>query len=230
MTTDLIAKETEPANLSPMQTAIQLGLTPEQAVGWMEAQQQWERNEAARAFSVAMTDFQGKCPTVKKKRKAGEGGFGYSYAAYEDVMAVAGPVLKECGLALTFSTEHDAAGIKVTCRIRHGIHFEDHTLTVPVPSMRVNDTQRYGAALSYAKRYALCAALNIVVADEDTDASGLDEPVTLEQAAMIREWTEQIDDFKLPAFLKWANAATIESIPASKFDQAVDFLQRKAKR
>jgi hypothetical protein len=36
--------------------------------------------------------------------------------------------------------------------------------------MRVNETQKFGAALSYAKRYALQGALNIVVTDEDTDA------------------------------------------------------------
>ena len=49
-------------------------------------------------------------------------------------------------------------------------------MVMPVPQVgKVNDAQNYGAALTYARRYALTAMLGIV-ADEDTDAAPRQAP------------------------------------------------------
>ena len=54
-------------------------------------------------------------------------------------------------------------------------HVEGHSerTAFPVPidrAARMNDTQKVGSALTYGRRYALCAALGIVTAEEDDDA------------------------------------------------------------
>lgn len=178
------------------------GADPEKMQALLELSKEWKRMEAEERFAAAIARFQEICPTVTKSRTAEVvsqrtgGRYKYTYAGFEDVMAAIRPALNECGLALDFSTEEPADNrLRVTCRIRHGTHFEDKTLTVPVPAMTVNDTQRYGAALSYAKRYALCAALNIVVADEDTDAVNVEaDTISDDDIADLNDWIDRASE------------------------------------
>lgn len=163
------------AALSPIQIIQQVIANPdfdvEKLGQMMELQDRWEKKEAAKSWGQALARFQAECPPVGKDKDAGSGNFQYRYAGYEDVMRVISPVLANCGLTISFSSEPvGEAKIKITCYITHETHTESREFTCPVPSqMKVNDTQKMGAALSYAKRYALVAALNIVVSGEDSD-------------------------------------------------------------
>lgn len=235
MTATAIATADTPQASNPMaiiQVALQNGAEPAQLEKLMELQERWERNRAAEAFSGAMTDFQRQCKFVGKVRDAkivskNGGSYGYKFASFDDVMRVAAPVLDDCRLAVSFRTEAIEKGIRVTCRLRHGIHFEDHTLDVPIPAMNVNDTQRYGAALSYAKRYALCAALNIVCTDDtDDDGASCIDPITMEQEIEIAELIEAKGADKAK-FLKWMGVEKITDIPANNFTKAVTALRSK---
>lgn len=214
--------------LSIIESAVAQGVDAGQLEKLMELQERWDRNQAANAFGQALTAFQSKCPTVHKSRRAESSGSfqGYAYASFDDVMREASPILAECGLAVSFSTERNEHGIRVTCRIRHGTHYEDHTLDVPVPLMKVNDTQRYGAALSYAKRYALCAALNIVVSDEDDDAGSLGEKITEAQAASLKTLIGS-KGASISKFLDFFRIGSVLDLPAARFDEAKAMLERK---
>ncbi len=194
----------------------------------MELKRDWDRDRAAEAYGKAITEFQRRCPQILKERKADAGSLKYQFASFDDVMKKAGPILSECGIALSFSTEANDRGIRVTVKIRVGIHAEECTLDVPIPDMKVNATQRYGAALSYAKRYALCAALNIVVTDEDDDANSAYDPISEEQELEI---TAFMDDHNLPRapFLNWLGVQSISDIPAKDFEKAMTGLRNKVK-
>lgn len=196
----------------------------------MELKREWDKDRAAEAYAVAIAMFQQKCPQIRKHRKPSSGP-AYTYASYDDVMAVAAPILAECGIAVSFSTEQVDKSIRVACRLRVGTHYEDHTFTVPVPDMRVNDTQKFGAALSYAKRYALQGSLNIVVTDEDTDAANLNGGATI-TGQQVDELSMEIDRRKAdPA--RFLAAFAIESLcdmPASRFEEAITQLRRKPLR
>lgn len=223
--------ETNP--MAIIQAAAASGVDPDKLKPYFDLQERWEKNRAAEAFGQAITRFQSLCPVVHKAKQAkSQGNFqGYTYASYDDVMRAAQPALIECGLAVSFSTEQVDKQLKVTVRIRHGIHFEDHSLTVPVPDMRVNDTQKYGGALSYAKRYALCAALNIVTSDEDDDAASVYEPITDIQAADIQELLDDLGPTNADKakFLAWLGVDSISRIAAADYPKAIDALQRKRK-
>lgn len=233
MTTELMERDdTLPAvqgngPMAILSQAIQAGTPASELTQLMDLAERYEANQAAAAYGAAVTKFQAACPIVHKSRGTKESGaFGYTYASYDDVMRAAGPALRDCGLAINFSSEHVADGIKVTCRIRHGSHFEDHTLTVPVPSMKVNDTQKYGAALSYAKRYALCAALNIVVSDEDDDAAQLNDLISEADAERVRELL-MLTNSDAKRFLAWAKVDRIEDLSVGKFRDAIKMLEAK---
>ncbi len=62
-------------------------------------------------------------------------------------------------------------GYLVACIVHHREgHSERTEFLVPIDvQARMNDAQKAGSALTYGRRYALCAALGIVTAEEDDD-------------------------------------------------------------
>jgi hypothetical protein len=88
-----------------------------------------------------------------------------------------------------------------------------------------SEAQGDGAASTYAKRFALCGALNIVI-ERDTDgapdARKEGAPITDDQALYLRDLAKQIRAAKLPfdeeAFLKYAGAPSYEEIGSERFD------------
>jgi hypothetical protein len=141
------------------------------------------------------------------------------------------PILAQCGISVGFNTEHDTAKgfLMVTCRIRVGAHFEDRKFACPVASsLNVSEAQKFGSALSYAKRYCFCAAMNIVVTDEDDDGSGTFEYIDETQVETLNSLiAERNADFK--KFLAWAEIPELGKMLKSNFPKAVDMLRRKAR-
>jgi hypothetical protein len=199
---------------------------------YMELHERHQRNEAAERLAAALTKFQGKCPQITKRRKINlGGGDGPLYASLDDIMREISPLLAECGLCVTFSAEiADNGFLRATCNVRHGRHVEASHITLPVPAqMKVNDTQKMAAALSYAKRHSLCAALNIIVTDEDNDAGGMVEAVTEEQIATLREWFQTSGEGPGPT-LKFCKVKAPHEIPAAMFPVIVERFNRKYAR
>jgi hypothetical protein len=87
------------------------------------------------------------------------------------------------------------------------------------------NSQKWGAALSYAKRYALCAALNIVVTDEDNEdqlGTTIDADQLTEIELLIRDVNADV-----PKFLAWAGVKTLAELPAAKYAEAARMLRSK---
>ena len=216
-----------------LQAAIERGLDPDKLGKLMDLAERWEANQAASVYAQAITEFQKRCPAIVKDRQAGKAGekFNYAYAGYDDVMRVAGPLLAELQIAVSFTTEPSERGLKATCRLRVGTHFEDHSLTLPIPQMQVNDTQKFGAALSYAKRYVLCAALNIVTTGEDDDAGNQFDALAPEQIERLNELLadcrEAGSPVDMPRFWGWLGCADMHEMRASDFAKAEHELTRK---
>ena len=237
MQTELVPAPAQPIaqlahEVTPMvliERAMERGIDPGQLY---DLARKWQEDMAAEGFAKALATFQAKCPKVEKKRTIDLGhGKSVPFANLEDVMDAIKQLLCDCGLAVTFSAGvNDAGMLTAKCMIHHGRHVEHSEITVPVPkNMSVNDTQKTGAALSYAKRYALCAALNIVISDEDTDGEGLHETITEEQADTLRQWIETTNSNE-KKFLEVAGATSLALIKAKDFDRLFKMLQQKAKR
>jgi hypothetical protein len=139
--------------------------------------ERWQANAAQVKYADAIAAFQNEMPPIHKSRKADR----FKFAGFDDILRVAQPLLSRHGISLAFDSAHSEKQIEVTVRVRVGGYFEDRKFTVPVPmSLKVSEPQQYGAALQYAKRYAMCAALNIVVTDED-DENKIGRAITSEQ-------------------------------------------------
>jgi hypothetical protein len=212
--------------LAILAAAVERGADADQLEKLLALQERFERNEAAREYATAYATFQQKCPPIHKGRTAGSGNFSYGYAAYEDVWRIVGPLLGEVGITVSYSTEPHERGVMGTVFLRKGVHVETRTMFVPLPGMKVNDTQQHGAAMSYVKRYLLGAGLNLVFTDEDNDAQGLAETITEEQAVTIQEWLTQTSS-NVPKFLAWLGVERLGDIPAARYAEIIDTLKRK---
>lgn len=134
------------------------------------------RQEHAREeFNKALSLFQSKCPTIKKTKKVFEKNstvVRYSYAPLESIVEQVKKYLAECGLSYSIDVEQDEKFMGVICKVTHIAGYrQESTFKVPIGSEGyMTDVQKYGARLTFAKRYVFCNALGILTGDEDTDA------------------------------------------------------------
>lgn len=212
-----------------IQAAVERGIDAAQLEKLMDLSERWERNRAAEDFSRAIAGFQSECPVVFKSKTAkgdGDKWQGYQYASYDDVMKEAGPILAKYRIAISFTTESSPAGLTATCRVRVGIHSEETTITLPIPQMKANDTQKFGSALSYAKRYSFCAALNVICSNEDDDAARQIENIDGEDIRAINTLIEE-KNVNLDRFLSWAGIERLDLMAKDQLPKALDMLRRK---
>jgi hypothetical protein len=121
-----------------------------------------------------------KAQTELKNPDKNQQGHGYRYADLASILDQTKPVLSKNGLAISQLATDDGngrVGVKTILLHESGEMLESN-LTLPIPEMltrdgkkMMTDTQAAGAAITYARRYAISAILNIA-ADEDTDAAG----------------------------------------------------------
>jgi hypothetical protein len=233
MEAELATMPREATPMSILQMATEKGANVETIERLSALAERWQDRKAQEEFAAALAKFQTLCPTVFKGRatKEGAGGFGYKFASFDDIMREAGPILSECGISVGFDTSHDLEKgmLTVTCRIRVGGHFEDRTFSCPVASsLKVSEAQKFGSALSYAKRYCFCAAMNIVVTDEDDDGTGTFEYIDETQVETLNTLiAEKNANFK--KFLEWAQIPELSKMLKSNYAKAIDMLRRKAR-
>lgn len=126
------------------------------------------------AFNESLSDMQDKLPSVGER---GNAAGRYTYALWEDINAAIKPILKEHGFALSFRTDF-ADGVAVTGVLSHrGGHSEATTIRLPTdPSGNKNAVQAVASSVSYGKRYAASALLNLTSHGEDDDAFASSRP------------------------------------------------------
>lgn len=190
--------------------------------------------EAAReAFFDSFAAFQAECPIIKKTKwvKSSGGSNLYAYAPLEQIIKQAGPFISKHGFSYTIKPSiesgddaHPLGRIVANCRVQHSAgHAEESVFMIDVREATnfTNSAQQAGVALTYAKRYALCAAFGIVTAEEDTDGF-----ISPEDARKARQPVSQPKP--TPSAQKAAQRATgaqagrIQIEPAGPDDERID--------
>jgi hypothetical protein len=209
-------------------------VNPDQLSRLIDLQEKWELNVAAGEFARALAAFQKDMPPVVKGRDGHKGV--YKFASYEDVMLVAGPVLARHGISLGFSQTVTDKDIVMTVRVRVGKHFEDKTVAFPLPSLKdmaagmrmISEPQAFGIVLSYAKRYCVVAALNLVVVGEDADGAFRLEAAEVDAVwHLVHECGRAGAPIDLDKFLQWAGAGTVAGIARADYEKVTRELNRK---
>lgn len=182
--------------------------------------------KAKASFNAALARMQPDLPAIDKRGKSNNG----AYGLWEDIQGGIQPVIAKHGFALSFKTAVTPEAVTVTAILRHEDGHDDSTeIALPIDkSGSKNNVQAVGSSVSYGKRYAACALLNIRVGGEDDDgkAAGFGEAVSEEQAANIRAIIEEAHaDARL--FCQYFKIEAIPDLPAERYQDAVRMLEQK---
>lgn len=123
------------------------------------------------SLAEALAAFQANLPKVAKDKtgtvRSDKGTYQWSYADLANVSEVALPLLARYGLAWSTMPTLDGERFVLRYHLMHGPSGESISGLYPLPSG--GSPQAMGSAISYARRYALCAVTGIA-ADKDDDA------------------------------------------------------------
>jgi len=210
-----------------IQMAVDKGMPAEQLREFLAARREWEADEARKAYSQAIADFQSRCPIIEKGDKA----HNKAYAAMDRIWRTIRPLLDETGLSVVWTVNAlTDYGLHIEGEIRHRAgHAVPIAYDLPMPDKVTgqNAAQQMGSASSYAKRYATCAALGIVTGDDDDGLAAGTAYVTKEQADELAALVRNTPQGTLEALLEWAACDSLTDIPASKYNGAKKALNAK---
>lgn len=118
-------------------------------------------------FAKDFINAQSEILTLPKDKK----GYGYNYTDFDTVVKTVKPILKKNHLGfcqLLDSKENGKNGITTILFHESGESFQSWFELPAVVLGKANNAQNIGAAISYIKRYALCAILGCS-SDDDVD-------------------------------------------------------------
>lgn len=231
-----------------IQLAIESGYAVADLKSLADLQERQEARKAREAYNAAVAGFKRDCPVIVKTKRTGIGNA--KHAPLDKIESIVAPFLGRHGLTYNFPSclmtdrPNTMRGI---CRVNHVAgHSEDTPVELPVPVdlKGVNIIQQAGIVMSYLRRYALCHALGLRIADEDTDGMGIGSDVvgraitsvTIEQANAIESLLMQIPPLRRTAFFGWASDQTkrelrdVIDLPQSLVQMSIDLLRKEIAR
>ena len=191
---------------------------------------------AAREFNQAMADFQAECPPIAKTSTAriltkGGTSYSYQYAELDEIAKTVNPLLAKRGLSYGWDATFSDKMLTCICTVRHvNGHSIPANFTLPIENpSAMNDQQKVGAALTFAKRYSLISALGITTGEPDSDGAN---PATIsdEQQTLLQAKLEEYGLDK-QRFLAYMHVRSLAEIPATNFTAALNAVEtRKRER
>jgi len=236
MSTEL---QTQQASLAPLQIGqviqgiVTQGVRPEDIQSlekMMDLHERQLNRIAEQSFAGAFNALQKQAVNVRaNKAVPGKDGPRFVYANFQEIMDQVSPLLSEHGFSVSFEPSRSEKTVTMTCVLQHTSgHAKRYSMEVRIGSgpPSSSECQADGAAYEYAKRLALCAALNIVVDKSDVKIEG--EPITPEQAANLDARLLAVKG-DVTAFLKLAKADSFEDIRSARYGMLDRALTAKEK-
>ena len=126
-----------------------------------------QMSENLTELGVALSKFQGEVNNVSKDKS----GYGYKYADLAQILDVVRPLLSKHGLSVVQMPGKSESGVTVSTMLLHssGQWLQSETQLPMDTAAKMSAAQAAGSVITYARRYALAAALGI--AQEDDDAA-----------------------------------------------------------
>jgi hypothetical protein len=135
----------------------------------LDMQERVLNRNAKQAFASAFAHMQAELPEIDRLGKTDKG----KYARFEDINEAVRPILQRHGFGVSFRINQGDGKIAVTGVLSHCEgHTEETDVVLPADtSGSKNSVQAVGSSISYGKRYALCALLNISTRGEDDNGA-----------------------------------------------------------
>lgn len=200
----------------------------------MDLYERSEARAAEKSFAAAFVKLQNEIAKIEatKSVPGSSGEVRYRFAPFEEIMRKARPALIANGFAVRFDNDFTDGRLFVTCTLMHTDgHKESSRFGVRVGKgpPASSEAQGDGAAQTYAKRFALCSALNIVVehdSDGADDARNIGDVIDWKEAAVLKERVEACGA-DVNAFLAFAGAKSFNDIPRNRLEALDKMLTKK---
>ena len=154
--------------------AVDKGLSVETIEKLLGVKERIDADLAKKAYVNAMTAFQRDCPVIKKNTvvKDRQGKERYRYAKLESIVTQVKKIIADAGLSYRFDEIKDEKYAAAVCIVTHEFgHSVQTAFKIEIGSEEfMTNTQKYGARMTFAKRYAFCNAFGILTGDDDNDA------------------------------------------------------------
>lgn len=226
--------------LGMFQQALALG---EAGVGALERltelHERMSRRRAELEFALALSEFQSACPSIQKSSTAkvtprsGAGGYEFKYADLEEIITTVRPHLSERGFSFTFDSEASGQMLKCTCILRHSHgHSQSSSFTLPTENASgASAQQKFGGALTYAKRMCLVSVLGLALTDPDPEQRAKDAApkITDEQSANLDALLDETKADRSRFFSRF-NIVAVAELPVALYAEAVRLLELKRGR
>jgi hypothetical protein len=198
----------------------------------MDLQERILNREAKQAFSVDYVRMKPHLPRVVRSKSNTQ--TKSKYAPLEDINNAVDPVLERFGFATaTKILSQTAESVTVEAELIHsGGHIEKTQITMPLDDRgsqgTVNKTGPHATAssITYAKRVAICALLNISTGDDADGNNEKNGPLDHERAVEIDLLLAEIKADK-GTFLAMFGVEDVRDIRAKDYDTAKRFLMTK---
>lgn len=190
------------------------------------------------ALAKALVSAQAEMPAVEKNQTNPH--FRSKFASLDNLIDVTRPVLNRHGLSIQqFPSMSDLGAPTLVTRLTHE---SGEALEYACPLfLNGQDMQKFGAALTYARRYAWSSALGIAN-DEDDDGNHASQPAAKQEAAAAKVISEaqrkrlyamskeaNLTDDELKALVnEIAGVDSSKDIPAAKYDQLCEAVEAQA--
>jgi len=222
-----------PAIADMMKDVIRGGVTKENVEAMTQLVKLYEHmqdRDREAEFAQAFNALQSEMKKVKAMKPVPDrhGVTKYKFAPYEEIMDQVKPLLEKHHFTLSFSSDFKEGRIYKICTLQHiSGHSKETRFGCNIGSGPPNASaaQADGAASTYAKRFALCDALNIII-ESDHDANVEGTAISPEKARELRERLKNVHGTE-DAFLTFAKAASFEEIASAKLEMLEDFLAKK---
>jgi hypothetical protein len=193
-------------------------------------------------LTLALTKLQAALPAIGKDQKAtvksDKGSYTYNFADLASISAAVLPLLSGVGLAWTTRPTIEDGKFVLRYQLRH-VSGEVLEGTYPLPS--ASRPQEIGSAITYARRYALCAVTGIAPANDDQDAAQVERAMQSRERterelkdsiwaeAKNRGWIGEDDDFTQlqDQFAEWNGGGDITATDVETLKAFATFLRPK---
>lgn len=153
---------------------------PEKLIRLYDLHERMQAKSAEKAFYESMAEMQPHLPVVEHTKKigytdkSGKEVVKGTYTPWEDIDELVRPIYTKYGFGLSFQVDQSPnTPVCITAIVMHRAgHKTETTIQLPADSSgSKNAVQAVGSAITYGKRYAACAALNITTrgVDGETD-------------------------------------------------------------
>lgn len=193
---------------------------------FMDLRERWEKNEARKAFHVAMAVFKANLPKVVKDKTNSQ--YKSKYVSEDALINTINPELSKQGLSASFDFAQEGDNIKVTCNITHAKgHRESVSLSGKADgSGSKNPLQQIKSTATYLRKATFEAITGIASSknDADDDGNGATEYISDKQKSTIIDFinAKEVDETK---FCEFMGVDSVDKILASYYNKAIAALK-----